>query len=204
MSIDGKYQVPTVAVHTDIFDRVTQSVARVNGMPRMRQAYVPQPIMGKTPRAASRLHRRPRHDHRPPVHAGGDRGADRAARRRGRQAAARSTGPRRACSSRTPRRTCIALFQENHWTDYLPIVLPTEERVEAMLEAHQPRAGRDHRPHAPDQLPRVLGVHGREGRRQRGHGRRAAGVLPGDPGDGRLAAPAHAAAPPARRRRCAW
>jgi hypothetical protein len=25
------------------------------------------------------------------------------------------------------------LFRENHWTDYLPIVLPTEERVEAML-----------------------------------------------------------------------
>jgi hypothetical protein len=25
------------------------------------------------------------------------------------------------------------LFRENHWTDFLPIVLPTEERVEAML-----------------------------------------------------------------------
>jgi hypothetical protein len=25
------------------------------------------------------------------------------------------------------------LFRENHWTDYFPIVLPTEERVEAML-----------------------------------------------------------------------
>src|SRR3954454_10014268 len=49
MSIDGKYQVPTVAVHTDIFFPVTQSVVRMNGMPRMRQAYVPQPIMGKTP-----------------------------------------------------------------------------------------------------------------------------------------------------------
>ena len=49
MSIDGKYAVPTVAVHTDIFYPVTQSVVRMNGMPRMRQAYVPQPIMGKTP-----------------------------------------------------------------------------------------------------------------------------------------------------------
>ena len=32
------------------------------------------------------------------------------------------------------------LFQENHWTDYLPIVLPTEERVEEMLRAHQPQS----------------------------------------------------------------
>jgi hypothetical protein len=35
------------------------------------------------------------------------------------------------------------LFRENHWTDYLPIVLPTEERVEAML------AGTSH---APDEI----------------------------------------------------
>ena len=48
MTLDHKYQVPTVAVHTDIFERVTKSVARVNGMPKMRQAYVPQPVMGKS------------------------------------------------------------------------------------------------------------------------------------------------------------
>jgi hypothetical protein len=35
------------------------------------------------------------------------------------------------------------LFEENRWTDYLPIVLPTEERVEAML------AGTSH---APDEV----------------------------------------------------
>src|SRR5262245_24865121 len=48
MTLDHKYQVPTVALHTDIFERATKSVARVNGMPRMRQVYVPQPVMGKT------------------------------------------------------------------------------------------------------------------------------------------------------------
>src|SRR5437870_5052845 len=35
------------------------------------------------------------------------------------------------------------LFEENRWTDFLPIVLPTEERVEAML------AGTSH---APDEV----------------------------------------------------
>src|SRR5256885_11592796 len=48
MTIDHKFQVPTVAIHTDIFERVTKSVARVNGMPKMRQVYVPQPVMGKS------------------------------------------------------------------------------------------------------------------------------------------------------------
>ena len=48
MTIDHKYQVPSVAVHTDIFERAVRSVARVNGMPRMRYAFVPQPVMGKT------------------------------------------------------------------------------------------------------------------------------------------------------------
>ena len=49
MTIDHKYRVPTVAIHTDKFVRAVNSVARVNGMPRMRQVFVPQPIMGKTP-----------------------------------------------------------------------------------------------------------------------------------------------------------
>src|SRR3979409_1026456 len=48
MTIDGKYAVPTVAIHTDIFERVVRSVARVNGMPRTRAVFVPQPVMGKS------------------------------------------------------------------------------------------------------------------------------------------------------------
>ncbi|MDA0241571.1 MAG: hypothetical protein O3A84_16325, partial [Proteobacteria bacterium] len=36
-----------------------------------------------------------------------------------------------------------ALFNENHWSDFLPIVMPTEERVEAMLKGTS---------HAPDEV----------------------------------------------------
>ena len=50
MTVEAQYGVPTVAVHTDKFDRVVNSVAVVNGMPGLRQVFVPQPIMGKTPR----------------------------------------------------------------------------------------------------------------------------------------------------------
>ena len=41
--------VPTVAVHTHVFARLAKSVARVNGMPSTRQAFVPQPVVGKSP-----------------------------------------------------------------------------------------------------------------------------------------------------------
>ena len=75
-------------------------------------------------------------------------------------------------------------FLENHWTDELPIVLPTEKRVAAMLAAHQPQARRDRRPHAADRIPRRLGIHGRESGGERRHGGRQAGILPGHPGAG--------------------
>src|SRR5256884_8064006 len=48
MTIEAKYGVPTVAMHTDKFDRVVRSVADVNGMPDLAQVFVPQPIMGKS------------------------------------------------------------------------------------------------------------------------------------------------------------
>ncbi len=48
MTIDGQYHVPTVAVHTNVFERAVRSVARVNGMPRARAVFVPQPVMGKS------------------------------------------------------------------------------------------------------------------------------------------------------------
>ena len=44
MTIDHKYGVPTVAFHTQPFERVVRSVTQLNGMPRMRQVFVPQPV----------------------------------------------------------------------------------------------------------------------------------------------------------------
>ena len=49
MTLEARYGVPTVAMHTDKFDRVVRSVAAVSGMAALRQVFVPQPIMGKTP-----------------------------------------------------------------------------------------------------------------------------------------------------------
>src|SRR5262245_48027392 len=41
--------IPSVAVHTHVFARLAQSTARAAGMPRTRQAYVPQPLVDMTP-----------------------------------------------------------------------------------------------------------------------------------------------------------
>ncbi len=134
MTIEAKYGVPTVAVHTDKFDRVVRSVAMVNGMPGLRQVFVPQPIMGKT---AAELYAyvdgvdpitgRPVMQE---VVEGLTRPFDEADR-----------GPREF-DRETPRlvepdteENLHQLFLDNRWTDMLPIVLPTEARVAAMLEA---------------------------------------------------------------------
>ena len=132
MTIEAKYGVPTVAVHTDKFDRVVRSVAAVNGMPGLRQVFVPQPIMGKTA-----VELRAYVDGVDPISGrpvmqevieGLTRPFDDADR-----------GPREF--DRTTPRLVEAdseaalhqLFLDNHWTDMLPIVLPTEARVAAML-----------------------------------------------------------------------
>ena len=48
ITLETKYGVPTVALHTDKFDKVVASVAKVAGLAEAPRAFVPQPVMGKT------------------------------------------------------------------------------------------------------------------------------------------------------------
>jgi hypothetical protein len=48
ITLETKYGVPTVALHTHKFDRVVASVTRMAGLPQAPRAFVPQPVMGKT------------------------------------------------------------------------------------------------------------------------------------------------------------
>jgi hypothetical protein len=133
MTIEEKYGVPTVSVHTDKFDRVVRSVATVNGMPGLRQVFVPQPVMGKT---ADEL--RAYVDGKDPI-------TGRLVMQEVIEGLTRPFEPTGSAEPvefdrSTPRLVEPAteenlhrLFLENHWTDTLPIVLPTEERVAAML-----------------------------------------------------------------------
>lgn len=142
MTLDGTYGVPTVSLHTRVFAPAVRSVARVNGMPRTRYAFVPMPVMGKTP-AELRAYV----DGDDPV----------TGRPVMREVVEGLTRPfdaedlKQASYERsTPRllepdsEECLhQLFLDQHWTDQLPIILPTEERVAAMLA---------HTRHAPDEV----------------------------------------------------
>ena len=56
ITLDTKYGVPAVAIHTDKFDRVVKSVRKVGGLADAPTVFVPQPVMGKTAgRTAPRL-----------------------------------------------------------------------------------------------------------------------------------------------------
>jgi hypothetical protein len=131
MTLEAKYGVPTVAMHTDKFDRVVRSVAEVNGMPGLAQVFVPQPIMGKTPREL-----RAYVDGSDPI-------TGRAVMQEVVEGLTRTREGARGTieyDRSTPRlvepdteENLHRLFLERNWTDNLPIVLPTEARVAAML-----------------------------------------------------------------------
>jgi hypothetical protein len=136
MTLETQYGIPTVAMHTDKFDRVVRSVAQVSGMPGLRQVFVPQPIMGKT---AAQL--RAYVDGRDPITGhpvmqevveGLTRPPD-----GGAMAIEYDRSTARLCEPDTEA-TLHRRFLDNRWTDMLPIVLPTEERVAEML-AHTRR-----------------------------------------------------------------
>src|SRR5499426_1105619 len=134
MTVEATYGVPTVAMHTDKFDTVVRQVAAHNGMPGLRQVFVPQPIMGKTAAqlrsyvdGVDPITKRPVMQE---VLDGLTRPFD-----------AAELGPLEFDRS-TPRllppdteENLHRLFLDSEWTDYLPIVLPTEARVAAMLAA---------------------------------------------------------------------
>ena len=131
--------VPSVAVHTHVFARLARATALANGMPRTRQAYVPQPVVDMSS-AELRAY---------------IEGVDPVSKRPFMQEIIEAvSGPLTdedlkglSFDRSTPRLLAPdtednlqRLFAENYWTDFLPIVLPTEERVAAMLKgtSHKP------------------------------------------------------------------
>ncbi len=124
--------IPTISIHTHVFARLVKATAQANGMPTVRQVFVPQPIVGKS---AAEL--RAYIEGEDPVHkrpfiqgvleglTGGLTAEDR-----------KGTSFDRTTPRLLPPDTeenLHRLFADQHWTDCLPIVLPTEERVAAML-----------------------------------------------------------------------
>ncbi|NQV56934.1 MAG: hypothetical protein HQ503_13825 [Rhodospirillales bacterium] len=125
--------VPTVAIHTHVFARLAQSVALAGGMATTRQAYVPQPLVGMTAaglrgyiEGTDPINKRPFMQElieglSAPLNDNDLSGTS----------FERSSDKFLAADSEDNIR---AFFEANHWTDFMPIVLPTEERVDAMLK----------------------------------------------------------------------
>ena len=132
MSIDLKYGVPTVCLHTSMFVTVTRSVVRMNGAPRMRQVYLPHPVMGKTaeqiegyvyglsPISGKSVMQEVVEGLTQPLNDEDRKGLT----------FTRSTP--RLCEPASEAEL-NRLFLDNNWTDKLPIVLPTVERVAEMM-----------------------------------------------------------------------
>ena len=124
--------VPSVAVHTNVFARLVRSVATANGMPTLRQAFVPQPVVG---RSASEL--RAYIDGTDPI----NKRSFIESVINGLTSPLEGQDLAGLSYRRTTSRLLDAgtednlqqLFSENRWTDFAPVVLPTEERVAAML-----------------------------------------------------------------------
>lgn len=132
ITLETQYGVPTVAIHTDKFVNVVQSVTRMGGLAMAPLVFVPQPVMGKS---AAEL--------RAYVD-GTDPYTGQSVMKEIIDALTRGLAPNvpgdEPYARTTPRleepateEELHALFEQNLWTDHLPIVLPTEERVAAML-----------------------------------------------------------------------
>jgi hypothetical protein len=122
-----------------VFARLCRATALSMGMPRLRQAYVPQPVVDRSPadlrayiEGADAVSGRPFMQE---VLDGLTQALD--------DADLQGVSFERATPRLLPPDTddhLHRLFEENRWTDFLPITLPTEARVEAML------AGTSHPP----------------------------------------------------------
>jgi hypothetical protein len=133
ITLETQYGVPTVALHTDKFVKIVQSVTRMGGLPQAPSVFVPQPVMGKSAaELRSYVEGNDPSSGKPVMQSivdGLTQGL--AASEAGEEPYARST-PR--LEEPDTEDNLRALFERNRWTDFLPIVLPTEERVAAMLK----------------------------------------------------------------------
>lgn len=130
ITLETQYGVPAVAIHTDKFVKVVQSVTRMAGLPQAPLVFVPQPVMGKS-EAELRAYVEGKDPYTgKPVMQEIIEGLTRGMAAVKDEPYERNTP--RLCEPDTED-NLHALFERNRWTDFLPIVLPTEERVQAML-----------------------------------------------------------------------
>jgi hypothetical protein len=138
-SILEKSGVPTAPVVTDAFPELIRNFAYKKGMPRLRFTFVPHPFANRS----FEVHRRYLEGSDPisgkPVLEGIVEALTKPTTDEEKKTGTIERPALRQLEPDTPE-NLERLFLENGWTDYLPIVLPTEEGVADMLK------GTSHRP----------------------------------------------------------
>ena len=122
--------IPTAPIVTQAFHDLVKAVAFKAGMPELRFTFVPHPVAGKSKDVLRN-------------YGLSSLGQITAALTSPLTAAERRTGAEERPVPRmlgaNAEDDLHALFHDGGWTDHLPIVLPTEERVEAMLKGTKRR-----------------------------------------------------------------
>lgn len=124
--------MPTASIQTESFRDVVSQFAFARGMPHQRFVFVPQPVMGKSPaELRAYVDGRDPITGRPVMQGVIDALTRPLSEEEKRAVLFERSTPRLA--EPDTEENLHRLFLENEWTDRLPIVLPTEERVAAML-----------------------------------------------------------------------
>ena len=125
--------VPTVPVNTHVFARLAKATALAEGMPTARGVFVPQPVVGRSVSELRAYIEGTDPILKQPFMKGVIEGLTLPLTDEDLKGASFERATPRLLEPDTED-NLRQLFVENHWTDYLPIILPTEERVEAMLK----------------------------------------------------------------------
>ncbi len=131
--------VPTVPVHTHVFARLARATSLAGGRPTLRNCFVPQPVVGVSAEVLrGYIHGTDPISKRPFVQEMIEALTEPLSDADMKGASFERSTPR--LLEPDTEDNLRRLFIDQHWTDYLPIILPTEDRVEAMLKGtRQPR-----------------------------------------------------------------
>ena len=123
--------IPTVPVSTHVFARLAKATALAEGMPTARSVFVPQPVVGRSESELRAYIEGTDPVLKQPFMQGVIEGLTRPLSDEDYKGATFERSTQRFLEPDTEEN--LRAFIENRWTDYLPIILPTEERVEQML-----------------------------------------------------------------------
>jgi len=125
--------IPTVPVSTHVFARLAKATALAEGMPTARSVFVPQPVVGRSESELRAYIEGTDPVLKQPFMQGVIEGLTRPLSDEDYKGATFERSTQRLLEPDTED-NLRELFVQNRWTDYLPIILPTEERVEQMLK----------------------------------------------------------------------